>query len=80
MLLDEEHKSILSAAGALEERRERQNVRWMWSMLDDRLIEKLRQHRSVQRMLPELESQVKTGQMNPVSAVSLLLNEFLKTP
>ena len=76
----EEHKSILSAAGALEERRERQNVRWMWSMLDDRLIEKLRQHRSVQRMLPELESQVKTGQINPVRAVSLLLNEFLKTP
>ena len=45
----EEHRSILSEAGELEGRREQQNVRWMWSMLDDRLNDGLRSHPSVRK-------------------------------
>ena len=74
----EEHRSILSEAGELEGRREQQNVRWMWSMLDDRLNDGLRSHPSVRTLLPELESQVRAGTTTPVSAVDQLLEAFLK--
>ena len=74
----EEHRSILSEAGELEGRREQQNVRWMWSMLDDRLNDRLRSHPSVRTLLPELESQVRAGTTTPVSAVDQLLEAFLK--
>ena len=73
----EEHRSILSQAGELEWRREQQNVRWMWSMLDDRLNDGLRSHPSVKTLLPELEAQVRAGSTTPVSAVDQLLNAFL---
>ena len=74
----EEHRSILSEAGELEGRREQQNVRWMWSMLDDRLNDGLRSHPSVRTLLPELESEVRAGTTTPVSAVDQLLEAFLK--
>ena len=74
----EEHRSILSEAGELEGRREQQNVRWMWSMLDDRLNDGLRSHPSVRTLLPELEAQVRAGTTPPVSAVEQLLEAFLK--
>ena len=74
----EEHRSILSEAGELEGRREQQNVRWMWSMLDDRLNDGLRSHPSVRTLLPELEAQVQAGTTTPVSAVDQLLEAFLK--
>ena len=74
----EEHRSILSEAGELEGRREQQNVRWMWSMLDDRLNDGLRSHPSVRTLLPKLEAQVRAGTTTPVSAVDQLLEAFLK--
>ncbi len=73
----EDHRGVLSKAGELEERREQQNVRWMWSMLDDRLNDGLRSHPSVRTLLPKLEAQVRAGTTTPVSAVDQLIDAFL---
>ncbi len=73
----EEHRRILGDAGELEQRREQQNVRWMWSMLDDRLVDGLRKHPTVRTLLPQLESQVRAGETTAVSAVDELLDVFL---
>ena len=73
----EEHRRLLSDAGELERLREEQNVRWMWSMLDDRLIEALRNHPTVKSLLVKMESQVRAGQTTPVSAVEKLIETFL---
>ena len=73
----EDHRRLLSDAGELERRREEQSVRWMWSMLDDRLIEALRNHPTVKSLLGKMESQVRSGQTTPVSAVDKLIETFL---
>ena len=75
----EEHRRLLSGAGELERRREEQNVRWMWSMLDDRLIEGLRSHPTINSLLPEMEAKVRLGQTTPVSAVDKLIEVFLNS-
>ena len=73
----QEHRRLLGDAGELERRREEQTVRWMWSMLDDRLIDGLRNHSRVKSLLPEMELQVRSGQTTPVSAVDTLIDVFL---
>jgi len=74
----EQHRRLLSESGDLERRREEQRVRWMWSMLDDRLLEALRTHPEVGKLLPELESQVRSDVTTPVSAVNTLIKAFLQ--
>lgn len=74
----EQHRRLLSESGDLERRRVEQRVRWMWSMLDDRLLEALRTHPEVGKLLPELESQVRSDLTTPVSAVNTLVEAFLR--
>ena len=47
-------------------------------MLDDRLLEALRTHPEVGKLLPELESQVRSDLTTPVSAVNTLIEAFLR--
>jgi LAO/AO transport system kinase len=74
----EQHRRLLSESGDLERRRVEQRVRWMWSLLDDRLLEALRTHPEVGKLLPELESQVRSDLTTPVSAVNTLVEAFLR--
>lgn len=74
----EQHRRLLSESGDLARRREEQRVRWMWSMLDDRLLEALRAHPEVGKLLPEMESQVRSDVTTPVSAVNTLIKAFLQ--
>ena len=47
-------------------------------MLDDRLLEALRAHPEVGKLLPEMESQVRSDVTTPVSAVNTLIKAFLQ--
>ena len=73
-----QHKNIFSEAGATTVKREEQRVRWMWAMLDDRLVDALRSHERVRELLPILEAQVRTEQTTPVAAVDHLISTFLE--
>ena len=73
------HKNIFSEAGATTVKREEQRVRWMWAMLDDRLVDALRSHERVRELLPILEAQVRTEQTTPVAAVDHLISTFLES-
>ena len=73
------HRRLLTESGELDERREEQRVRWMWSMLDDHLLAALHRHPEVARLLPELEGQVRAEQTTPVFAVEQLMSAFLGT-
>jgi LAO/AO transport system kinase len=72
----EQHRALLSAVGELKARREQQRVRWMWSMVDDRLLASLRSHPEVTRILPETEAAVRSERTTPVRAVEDLLAAF----
>ena len=74
----EEHRRLLSDAGDFQRRREEQRVRWMWSMLDDHLLEALRTHPKIGELLPELESQVRSHDITPGQAADTLIEAFLR--
>lgn len=65
----EVHRSKLGATGELAARRAEQQVRWMWSMLDDRLRDDLRHRPELVDRLAELEAAVRAGAAPATAAV-----------
>ncbi|MCB2100737.1 MAG: methylmalonyl Co-A mutase-associated GTPase MeaB [Rhodobacterales bacterium] len=72
----EEHRHTLWETGELADRRRAQQVRWMWSMLEDRLMAALRTHPEVRRDLPGVEAAVSDGRLTAVLAAERLLRAF----
>jgi LAO/AO transport system kinase len=64
-----DHRKRLTASGELEARRGAQQVKWMWSMLEERLYAPLQSDRAVKAALPKIESEVAAGRLAPASAV-----------
>ena len=73
----ERFQSTLTATGEFEEKRRRQAVDWMWSLIDSGLRRHFRSHPAVRSALPELLSDVAEGHTTPGAAASRLL-AFLK--
>jgi LAO/AO transport system kinase len=72
----ERHRAALLAAGELAAKRQRQQVAWMWSMLEARLTAALRGHAAVRALLPETVQAVAAGRLTPVLAVERILAAF----
>jgi LAO/AO transport system kinase len=64
-----EHRQRLTASGELAARRGEQQVKWMWTMLEERLFEPLRSDRALKTALPRIEADVAAGRLAPASAV-----------
>src|SRR6202167_1517837 len=64
-----EHKDKLSAAGELATRRGKQQVKWMWEMLEERLLAPLRSERSLKAALPRIQAEVAASRLAPNVAV-----------
>lgn len=62
--------------GGWDEKRRKQQIRWMWSMVDDRLMTKLKADSKVKALVPELEKAVSNGALTPALAVDKLLSAF----
>jgi len=67
------HRDRLTATGELTARRQDQEVRWMWSMVEDRLVESFRADPNVSRLSPDLERAVRAGELPPTAAADRLL-------
>lgn len=70
------HRERLTATGELAAKRRRQQVQWLWSMLDDRLLQAFRSHPGVKELLPELERAVAEGRLTPTLAAERALAAF----
>jgi LAO/AO transport system kinase len=75
-----EHQDRLEAAGELTERRRRQQVRWMWTMVSDQLRSRLRAHPDVRKLTGELERAVLEGELTPSLGADRILSAFLASP
>jgi LAO/AO transport system kinase len=64
-----DHRKKLKASGELEARRGEQQVKWMWTMLEERLFAPLRSDRALKAALPRLEAEVAAGRLAPATAV-----------
>ena len=66
----EHHRELLKTSGEFDEKRKQQRVRWMWSMIQDRLLLEIEQNKSLQNIARALEAQVMEDQITPGLAAS----------
>ena len=63
------HREKMTGSGELTARRREQQVKWMWTMLEERLTSRLRSDASVRARLRQMEGQVAVGKLAPTLAV-----------
>ena len=64
-----EHRERMTATGELAQVRREQQVKWMWSMLDQRVYERLHTDAGLRARLPKIEAQVAEGKLSAAMAV-----------
>ncbi len=66
----------MRSSGALADRRQKQNLRWFWSIVEDRLRQAIGTSPAVQSIRPELEREVLAGTLAPKAAARRILEAF----
>ena len=64
-----EHRERMTKSGELAARRREQQVKWMWAMLEERLLARLKSDPTLKAKLPRIEAAVAAGRMTPAMAV-----------
>ncbi len=64
----EDHRARHAAKGLIADKRHRQDVKWMWAMVEDRLKAKLRNDPVLKAATPALEAAVAAGTLAPTLA------------
>lgn len=70
------HRSTLDEHGELAPKRATQQVEWMWAMVRDQLLDRLQSDPQVKRELPELEREVRDGDLTPTLAAQRILGHL----
>jgi LAO/AO transport system kinase len=73
----EAHRAMLAESGALEARRADQARDWMWSEVDDGLLDALASDPAVASEMSALEADVRAGAVSPTAAAQRILRRFL---
>jgi LAO/AO transport system kinase len=60
-----DHRTAMSASGEFVSRRQEQQVKWMWSMLEQRTMARLRADASIRAKVKRIEAEVAGGRMTP---------------
>ena len=69
----EEHHKIFKQSGELEAVRRRQRIKWMWNLIEDKLMDAMKTHPAVKANLPEVTRGVEHGDITvPLAALKLL--------
>jgi LAO/AO transport system kinase len=64
-----DHRRRMSETGGLAARRRDQQVKWMWTMLEERMLSRLRSDPVLKQELPRLEAAVAEGRISAAVAV-----------
>jgi LAO/AO transport system kinase len=68
-----DHRTAMSASGDFAARRRDQQVKWMWSMLEQRMLARLRADASTRARVKKIESDVADGRLTPAVAAEQML-------
>jgi LAO/AO transport system kinase len=63
-----DHRTAMNISGEFAARRRQQQVRWMWSMLEQRMMARLRADPSVRAKVKKIEAEVADGRVTPALA------------
>jgi LAO/AO transport system kinase len=69
-----EHRRRFEASGEGAKKRREQQVKWMWTMLEDFFHARLRGNPAVRAMLPAIERKVAEGALSPNLAVEQIVS------
>jgi LAO/AO transport system kinase len=67
-----DHRNRVTASGELASRRGEQQVKWMWTMLEEQVFAPLRSDRTLKAALPRIEADVAAGRLAPAAAVETI--------
>jgi LAO/AO transport system kinase len=62
------HRTAMKASGEFDARRRQQQVKWMWSMLEQRMMAQLRADPAVRTKVKKIEAEVAGGRVSPALA------------
>lgn len=68
-----DHRTAMSASGDFAARRRDQQVQWMWSMLEQRMLARLRADASTRAKVKKIETDVADGRLTPAVAAGQML-------
>ncbi|MFK4508891.1 methylmalonyl Co-A mutase-associated GTPase MeaB [Bradyrhizobium daqingense] len=68
-----DHRKAMNASGDFAARRRDQQVKWMWSMLEQRMLARLRSEASVRTKVRKIEAEVAEGHLTPALAAERIL-------
>jgi LAO/AO transport system kinase len=71
------HRIAMNASGEFAARRRQQQIKWMWSMLEQRMMARLRADASVRAKVKKIEAEVADGRVAPAVAAEQI-GEMLK--
>ena len=63
-----EHRTAMNASGEFAARRSEQQVKWMWSMFEDRMKARLRSDVTIRAKVKQIEARVGNGSTSPALA------------
>ena len=63
-----DHRTAMNASGEFAARRREQQVKWMWSMLEGRMMARLRADAAIRAKVKKTEAEVADGRMTPAVA------------
>jgi LAO/AO transport system kinase len=63
-----DHRAAMKACGEFAARRREQQVKWMWSMLEQRMLARLRSEPSIRAKVKKIEAEVAEGHVTPALA------------
>ena len=72
----ERRHARLAASGALAERRRRQNLRWLWALVEDQILQAVHTHPQVRGIRDDLEREVLAGATPAAAAARRILEAF----
>src|SRR5664279_3200263 len=60
-----DHRSAMNASGEFAARRRQQQIKWMWSMLEQRMMARLRADPAIRAKVKKIEAEVADGRVTP---------------
>jgi LAO/AO transport system kinase len=69
----ERHHAALGASGELKRKRARQQIKWMWALIEERLVLQVLENDAVKAKLAEIERAVGQGALAPEAAAKQIL-------
>jgi len=68
-----DHRTAMNASGDFAARRREHQVKWMWSMLEQRMLSRLRADSTTRARVKKIENEVADGRLTPAVAAGQIL-------